>query len=272
MPIIALLTDFGMRDYYVGAMKGVILQINPQATLVDISHEISPQDVFHGAFVLRQAFPYFPVKTIFLAVVDPTVGTPRRILAARYNERTIIAPDNGLITLLHRDGNLEEIRIVENRHLFAASPAHTFQGRDIMAPIAAYLSKNDSMEYLGPLADHVELLDLARPTIHSDGTIDGQVILIDHFGNLITNISAMDLGGRGASWMTRHALIGPHDLGPIRATYADAPEGHPLALIGSAALLEIAINGGHAARQLKMERGSTVQLRCMQRPRIQKES
>lgn len=261
MSIIALLTDFGTRDYYVGAMKGVILQINPKATLVDITHEIAPQDVFHGAFVLRQAFPFFPAKTIFLTVIDPTVGTRRRILAARYNERIVIAPDNGLITLLHRDGNLEEIRVIENRQFFAASPTRTFQGRDIMAPVAAHLSLNVSMENLGPVADHVDLLDLVRPTVYTDGTLEGQVILVDHFGNLITNISAMDLGTRGSAWKFRHVLVGPHDIGPIRTTYADAPMGHPVALIGSSALLEIAINGGHAARQLGAERGTVIHLR-----------
>ncbi len=261
MSIIALLTDFGTHDYYVGAMKGVILQINPKATLVDITHEIAPRDVFHGAFVLRQAFPFFPVKTIFLAVVDPTVGTHRRILAARYNERIVIAPDNGLLTLLHRDGNLEEIRVIENRQLFATSPARTFQGRDLMAPVAAHLSLNVSMQNLGPVADHIELLDLVRPMVYTDGALEGQVISIDHFGNLITNISTMDLGARGSSWKSQHVWIGDHDVGPIRMTYADAPAGHPLALIGSTALLEIAVNGGNAARQLGAERGTKIFLR-----------
>ncbi len=261
MSIIALLTDFGMRDYYAGAMKGVILQINPKATIVDITHEIEPQDVFHGAFLLRQVFPFFPVKTIFLAVIDPTVGTRRRILAARYNERIVIAPDNGLMTLLHRDGILEEIRVIENRQLFATNPTHTFQGRDIMAPVAAHLSLNGSLMNLGPVADHIELLDLVRPTAHADGTLEGQVILVDHFGNLITNISTMDLGSRGSAWKFWHVLIGPHDIGPIRMTYADAPAGHPVALIGSTALLEIAINGGNAARQLDLQRGATILLK-----------
>src|SRR5687767_7853558 len=131
MSIIALMTDFGTRDHYVGAMKGVILQINPKVTLVDISHDIDSQDLFHGAFVLRQSLPYFPTGTIFVAVVDPTVGSNRRILAARYNDRTVLAPDNGLLTLLQRDADLQEIRVVENRRYFASIISSTFHGRDI---------------------------------------------------------------------------------------------------------------------------------------------
>ena len=141
MPVIALMTDFGGCDYYAAAMKGVILQINPKVTIVDITHEIDSQDLFHGAFVLRQSFPYFPVGTIFVAVVDPTVGSGRRILAARYNDRIVVAPDNGLLTLLHRDADLQEVHVVENRQLFVAQPSSTFHGRDIFAPIAAHLSR-----------------------------------------------------------------------------------------------------------------------------------
>src|SRR6185436_4458829 len=119
MSIIALMTDFGTSDYYVGAMKGVILQINPKVTLMDISHDIDSQDLYQGAFVLRQVLPYYPVGTVFVAVVDPTVGSSRPILAARYNDRTVLAPDNGLLTLLQRDAELQEMRVVENRSYFA---------------------------------------------------------------------------------------------------------------------------------------------------------
>ncbi len=261
MPVIALMTDFGSRDHYVAAMKGIILQINPKVTLVDITHEIASQDVFHGAFVLRQAVPCFPPETIFVGVVDPTVGTPRRVLAARYNSRTVIAPDNGLLTLLHRDADLQEIRIVENRRFFASSLSSTFHGRDIFAPVAAHISRGVSLDHLGPVADHIEILDLARPRLNDDGTLDGEVMLIDHFGNLITNISMVDVS---AARTPRHHLevsVGPHHVGPIRTTYDDVANGQPVALIGSTRMLEIAVNRGNAAQILGVTRGDAVSLR-----------
>ena len=135
MSIVALLTDFGTADHYVAAIRGVILQINPKATLVDVTHEIAAQDIFHAAFVLRQVLPFYPTETVFVAVVDPGVGTSRRILAARYSDRVVLAPDNGLLTLVHRDAELQEMRVVENRRLFASNLSATFHGRDIYAPL-----------------------------------------------------------------------------------------------------------------------------------------
>ena len=255
------MTDFGTRDHYVAAMKGIILQINPKATVVDVTHDIARQDVFHGAFVLRQTLPYFPPETIFVVVVDPTVGTSRPILATRYNNRTVIAPDNGLLTLLHRDADLQEVRVVENRRFFAQSLSSTFHGRDIFAPVAAHLSRGVALDHLGPVADHIEMLDLARPRVNDNGTLDGEIISVDHFGNLITNISVMDLS---AARMPRRRLevsVGPHRIGPIRTTYADVAVGEPVALIDSAQMLEIAINRGSATQALGVTRGAPVTLR-----------
>ncbi len=260
MSVIALLTDFGLKDHYVAAMKGMILQIDPKASIVDITHEIDPQDLYQAAFSLRQAYPYFPEKTIFVAVVDPTVGTHRRILAARYNNRTVLAPDNGLITMLHRDANLQEIRVVENHNLFARLPSITFHGRDIFAPVAAHLSKGMSLDRLGPVTDHIETLELPRPSINQDYTIDGQVALADGFGNLITNISTVDLSACAHSRKHYTVSVGPHNVGPIHGTYADVPPGQPLALIGSSQMLEIAVNQGNAAHLLNVNRGCPVRL------------
>jgi S-adenosyl-L-methionine hydrolase (adenosine-forming) len=259
--VIALLTDFGTRDHYVACMKGVILQINPKAIIVDITHEINPQDVYHGAFELRQSLPWFPPKTVFVAVVDPRVGTNRRILAAAYNDRYVLAPDNGLLTLIHRDANLQGIRSVENRQYYSAQVSRTFHGRDIFAPVAAHLSKGVPFDQLGPLVDRMEMLSLARPRLHPDGTIDGQVALIDHFGNLITNISVTDLSAAHANRHQLHVSVGKYDVGPVRASYADVPTTQPVALIGSTQMLEIAINGGNASRTLDVERGVPVSLR-----------
>ena len=258
MPVIALLTDFGTRDHYVAAMKGVILQVNPRALLVDITHEIEPQQVREAAFVLRQVFPCYPEKTIFVAVVDPTVGTSRRILAARYNGRYVIAPDNGLLTFVHRDAELEEMRVVENRVLMAGKLSATFQGRDIMAPVAGHLSLGVPMDRLGPPADRIEIFHSARPTFGRDGSIEGEVLFIDRFGNLITNISELDVTAARFPGPSHEVELGSRSIGPIRATYADVPRGEPVALFGSTQMLEIAVNGGSAAAALGAHRGDPV--------------
>jgi S-adenosyl-L-methionine hydrolase (adenosine-forming) len=255
-----LLTDFGNTDYYVAAMKGAVLQVDPKATLIDVTHEIAAQDIFHGAFVLRQVFPHFPAETIFVAVVDPTVGTSRRILAARYSDRTILAPDNGLLTMVHRDAELQEMRVVENRRLFASTLSSTFHGRDVFAPVAGHLSKGLSLDHVGPIADRIEILELMRPVRNADGSIDGQVCLVDHYGNLITNISVVDLSA--AKIGNRHFEISCNGqcLGPICTTYAEVPRGQALAIIGSSQMLEIAVNHGSAAQLLNAQRGTAVRL------------
>jgi S-adenosylmethionine hydrolase len=261
MSIIALMTDFGLRDHYVAAMKGVILQINPKATLVDVCHEIASQDINHGAFVLRQVLPYFPAETVFAAVVDPGVGSSRRILAARFSGRVVLAPDNGLVTLLHRDADLQEIRVVENRRYFASTLSSTFHGRDIFAPVAAHISRGVPLADLGPPADRIHILNMPHAVRNADGTITGQIIVVDRFGNLITNISEVDVSAARAPHRGPfEAFLGDRRIGPIRVTYSDVPAGEPLALIGGTQLLEIAVSGGNAAQQLGAGVGAAVKL------------
>lgn len=261
MSIVALMTDFGTADHYVGAMRGVILGINPKATIVDVTHDIPSQDVSHAAFTLRQVWPFFPPETVFVAVVDPGVGTRRRILAARYSDRIVLAPDNGLLTLVHRDAELQEIRTVENRRLFAATLSNTFHGRDIFAPVAAHLSRGLGLDHVGPVADRIEVLDLAKPVHHSDGSIDGEVILIDRFGNLITNVSEVDLSAARVGNRQFEVSVKGQPVGPIRITYGDVGRGEPLAMIGSSQMLEIAVNHGSAATLFGAGRGDSIRLR-----------
>jgi S-adenosylmethionine hydrolase len=262
MAIIALLTDFGTRDHYVAAMKGVILQIEPKVTLIDVCHDIAPQGLYQAAFTLRQVLPYFPAETIFVAVVDPGVGSSRRILAGRYTNRVILAPDNGLLTLVHRDADLQELRVVENRRYFATTLSNTFHGRDIFAPVAAHLARGVALREFGPPADRLELLDLPRPVRHPDGTITGQVMLVDRFGNLITNISELDISAAQAPHRGAYEVfLGDQPIGPLRANYTEVPPRAPLALIGSTQLLEIAINGGDAAQTLSAGVGASVSFR-----------
>lgn len=262
MSIIALMTDFGTRDHYVAAMKGVILQINPKVTLVDISHEIGAQDLYHGAFVLRQSLPYFPAGTILAAVVDPGVGSSRRILAGRYHDRIVLAPDNGILSLVHRDADLQEIRSVENRRFFASTISSTFHGRDIFAPVAAHLSRGVSLSELGPPADRLEILDLPKPHFHPNGSIDGRIVLVDRFGNLISNISEVDLSPlRRSSAGVKDVQVAGRSVGPIRDTYSDVPAGQPLALVGSSQMLEIAVSAGSAATVLGAGVGTPIEVR-----------
>jgi S-adenosyl-L-methionine hydrolase (adenosine-forming) len=258
MAIIALMTDFGMRDHFVATMKGVILQIDPRALIVDVTHEVDPQQVYEAAFTLRQAFPYFPEHTIFVAVVDPTVGTSRRILAARYSNRILLVPDNGVITLIHRDAELQEMRLVENRRFMAGSLSSTFHGRDIFAPVAAHLSKGARLGELGPMADSLELLELAKPAHTGDGALTGEVVYVDRFGNLITNISALDLSAANTPGHTHRVRVEGRDVGPIRIAYADVPAGECVALIGSTEMLEIAVNQGSAHERLALAKGARV--------------
>jgi S-adenosylmethionine hydrolase len=205
--------------------------------------------------------PYFPAGTVFVAVVDPEVGTGRRILAARYNDRIVVAPDNGLLSLLHRDGELQEMRVVESRRFFANTLSATFHGRDIFAPVAAHISAGVSLDHFGPPADHVEILEMSRPRTGKDGTIKGEVFLIDHFGNLITNISSVDLSAARTGRHHLEVAVGPHHIGPIRHTYADVKPGERIALISSSQMLEIAVNSGNAAEILGASRGTSVTLR-----------
>ncbi len=260
MAVIALMTDFGTRDHYVASMKGVILQINPNVTIVDVTHDIAAQDLVHGAFVLRQSLPFFPPGTIFVAVVDPTVGSSRPILAARYSDRVVLAPDNGLLTLLHRDAQLQEIRVVENRRFFANTISSTFHGRDVFAPVAAHLSTGVALGHLGPSADHIEILDLTKPAFDPDGSIVGEVMLVDLFGILITNVSTMDLPAPPSAHGSLRVSVADKPVGPIHTTYADAAVGEPIAIIGSSQMLEIAVNRGNAAEKLQAKRGTAVRV------------
>jgi len=261
MAVITLMTDFGRRDHYVAAMKGVILQIDPAAVIVDISHEIAPQQVTEAAFVLRSVWPAFGEGTIHIVVVDPQVGTDRRILAARYDGRIVLVPDNGAISLVHRDCRLGELYLVQNHQLFVQPVSATFHGRDIFAPVAAHLSRGLPLVNVGPPTNRLELLNLpVAQSSAADGLV-GQVIYIDRFGNLVTNISRGQLAHTGQGHSGPHVWIDRHDLGPLQSSYASVAPGEALALIGSADLLEVAVNQGSAAELLSAQVGTTVRVK-----------
>ena len=260
-PIITLITDFGYADHYVACMKGVILSLAPEAIVVDITHGVAPQNVMQAAFVLRQVWPFFPAETIHVVVVDPTVGTDRRILAARYNGRVVIAPDNGVISLVHRDGQVEALRVVERRQLFPDVVSTTFQGRDIMAPVAARLATGLAFHELGRTTDEIAMLTLPRPVLGDDGSVMGEVLYVDSFGNLITNLSAHELARVRSSGAGRAVYLGERRIGEPVRTYADVPAGESLALVGSTEMLEIAVNQGSAAQVFDATVGTPVTVR-----------
>lgn len=261
MPLITLLTDFGRLDHYVGVMKGVLLQIAPKATLIDISHEIAPQDIVRAAFVLRQTWNWYPPGTVHLAVVDPGVGSSRRILAGKYGGQLVVAPDNGLVSMVHREIRLEAMHVVDNRKYMLSTVSATFHGRDVMAPVAAHLASGVPIQKLGPPTDRLEVLEAATPSVGRDSTIAGKVLCVDHFGNLITNISRQHLLPLVRHPHAAQVYVGSQCVGPLRTAYHEVPAGEPLALIGSSDYLEISINCGHAAEAFAPDGKADVHVR-----------
>jgi len=252
MPV-ALLTDFGTRDHYVGAMKGVILGINRKAVIVDITHEIGPQDIGSAAFVLRACYREFPPATVFCCVVDPGVGSERRAIIISTNRQFFVGPDNGLFSFLY--GNNCEITSIENDRFFRKPVSSTFHGRDIFAPAAAHLSLGVPPNEFGPqITDPITLSNIV-PTRLDEKTLAGAVIHIDHFGNIVTNIAATAAGRKF------ELDIAGRTLTDTREQYAGAPANQLFAIIGSAGLIEISINGGSAAQILKVKTGAAVIVR-----------
>ena len=258
-PLITLLTDFGTRDAYVASMKGVILSLNPQAVLVDLSHDIPPQDVRAGALVLAGAAPYFPPGAIHLAVVDPGVGGPRRALVAHCRGHFWVGPDNGLFHLILRQASPLTIISLENPVYFRPQISATFHGRDIFAPVAAHLSLGVDLNRLGPgLTDPVPL-DWPEPSF-GPGTLRGEIIYVDQFGNLVSNVSYGEL----AAWRGNQAIelqVGPVTIQGLARTYSDVAPGEFLALVGSHGFIEIACAMDNAARRLNAGVGLPVEIR-----------
>lgn len=260
MPIITLLTDFGNRDSYVAEVKGVILSICPNATLVDISHEVAPQNVAEGAFLLAQAAPYFPTGTVHLAVVDPGVGSQRAAVAVCVANACFVGPDNGLLQpMLERVSGYTAVSLSNRAYWRVAQPSATFHGRDVFAPVAAHLANGVPLAALGPMA--VSLASLpqdARPARDGEGW-RGQIIHVDRFGNLISNIPGEWLAD-GQRWVA--TIAGRSDI-VLVGTYADVAPGAPLMLVGSHGYVELAVNRGSAAAMLGVALGATL---CLHPP------
>ncbi len=267
--IVTLTTDFGLADPYVGMLKGVIWSIYPQARIADLTHQILPQAILQGAFLLAEAYPYFPPGTVHLAVVDPGVGTERAAIALETPHALFVAPDNGLLSCVWEDLSPEEreisrlVELSEPQYWRSSEvgfqPAPTFHGRDIFAPAAAYLASGLPLEVLGRPRESLVLLEGRRPLQEEDGSIVGQIVHIDRFGNGCTNIGAEvieGLAGRGEV----EVVCGPCRLRGLVRTYAEGQPGRPLALIGSHGRLEIALREDSAAVRLGLRIGDAVRV------------
>jgi S-adenosylmethionine hydrolase len=254
-PVVALLTDFGLRDHYVGTMKGVILGICPDAALVDITHDVDPHDIQAAAFELAASYRYFPAGTIFLVVVDPGVGTGRRAIAVGAGDYKFVAPDNGVLTLVADEcPSAGAVELGVPRY---ARPtlSRTFEGRDRFAPAAAWLAAGIDIDALGPAAGTLERIRMPIPRVEG-GAVYGEVIRVDRFGNLVTNIDRRTFETMAGGEIEVRA--GSHRVSRVVATYAEIVSGEVCALFGSTERLEIAANGRSAAAMLNLERGAPV--------------
>ena len=258
--IITLLTDFGASDYFVGAMKGVILSINPDATIVDITHEIPPQDIETGAFNLLSCYRQFPAGTIHVAVVDPGVGSDRRAIVIECAGQLLIGPDNGLFSwICEREKDWTATQIT-NHKFFRKPISHTFHGRDIFAPVAAALSAGHEPHEFGPALTDLTKLPSLEPTTLNENTVDGRIIHIDRFGNCVTNFTRETLALRGAATSWR-IILNDREIDSFRDFFADSQPNEVFAILGSAGFIEICVRNSSAANLLNIQRGQSVQLR-----------
>lgn len=255
--LITLTTDFGLSDPFVGIMKGVILGIAPKATLVDLTHQIEPQNIQQGALVLTSATPYFPKKTIHLAVVDPGVGSERRPIVVDTPKAIFVGPDNGLLTPAF-SGKATAYELTESKY-FLKPPSNTFHGRDVFAPVAAHFASGVKPSMMGKKINNPTLLDLPSPELKNTG-LHGQVIYTDRFGNLTTNITDQDLQ-RCLTGKPPILRIGRRTLKQFVRSYADCPVGKAGFLINSWNALEIFVRDDNAQQRLNIEPGTSVTLR-----------
>lgn len=254
-PVIALLTDFGTRDHYAGTMKGVALGICPDAVLVDITHDIAAHDILGGALELAASYKYFPAGTIFLVVVDPGVGSKRRGLAAEAGDHKFVAPDNGVLTAVFEEHAPKKVVELSERKYARPTVSRTFEGRDRFAPAAAWLAKGIELGALGRPAGGVQRLDIPKPSVDGDRIV-GEVLRVDRFGNLVTNVDRRTFDRLAGAALDIH--VGDHSIAKVVSTYADAVDGEVCALFGSTDHLEVAANGASAAALLALERGAPV--------------
>jgi len=259
--IIALLTDFGLKEASVAAMKGTILSICPEAQIVDISHEIPLFDVRHGAFVLASAAPHFPKGTIFVGVVDPGVGTERRGIVVETERFLAVGPDNGLFSLFMNREGVKNVYEIKNKELMLEKKTHTFHGLTIFSPVAAHLANGVEPRLVGPEINNYIRWNIPKPAVKNE-TVFGEIIHIDQFGNGITNITKRELRKIKVKYDTniRIKINGKKVNTPFKRAYGFVKPGEYVSVIGSYNFLEISINQGNAAKKLGLKKGNKVRI------------
>lgn len=256
MQIITLTTDFGTQDWFAGTMKGVILGIAPRAAIVDITHDIPAGDIRAGAFALAAGYQFFPKGTVHVAVVDPGVGGARKAIAVQTANYFFVGPDNGVLSPALAREKIKTVHRLENTNYFLRPVSHTFHGRDIFAPIAAHLSRRVSIRKLGAAQKDFTGLSWPQPRVQRN-RIEGEIVFIDRFGNAITNIESAVLNAPNHL----EVLAGRKRLCPVRTFYQSVPVSRAVAVPGSSGFLEIAINGGSAARRFGLKVGDRISVR-----------
>jgi S-adenosylmethionine hydrolase len=266
-PIISITTDFGEDDHFVGVMKGVILGINPDATIVDINHQVNSYDIFDGAYSLSQSYHVFPPGTIHLVVVDPGVGSERRPLIVQSKDYRFVAPDNGVLSMVYEREERLEVRHVTAEHFFRKPVSHTFHGRDIFAPVAAWLSRGMEVEKFGNVITDYARFTSVRPKWENDALLKGVAIKVDKFGNVITNIGPGDVPKIfGQDPPPFRIRINGHEITRLCQSFAAGEGAELFAVVGSSGFIEICINRGSAAKVLKVNRGAEVEVEVGRAP------
>ncbi len=258
-PIITLTTDYGTNDHLVGTLKGVILKINPEATIVDITHNVAPYDLLDGALAIGAAYAYFPPRTIHVVVVDPGVGTDRRPLLVSGENQYFIAPDNGVLSLVYEREQDIVVRHANVEHYYLQPLSKTFHGRDIFAPVAAWFSKGAQIASMGEEIADFKRFAMPRPKA-SDGVSKGVVMRVDAFGNLVTNFRSEDLPETALQSGAVKFQVGSHPVIRLVDTFAQGREGEPVAYVGASGYIEVAVNKSNASRTLALGRGAPVVL------------
>jgi hypothetical protein len=258
-PIITLTTDFGTNDHFVGAMKGVILEIVPDAAIVDISHAVQAFDVLDGALTISQAYSYFPNGTVHVAVVDPGVGTSRRPIVASSDGYYFVAPDNGVLSMVYAKEERVHVRHITSEHYFRTPVSHTFQARDVFAPVAAYLAKQVDVQKFGEEIEDYVRFAAPRPKMADGNRLRGVVLKVDRFGNLITNITPADAPALFSAPPAAFKLVvGSKEVTEIRTAYAEGGPGEVFAILGSMGYIEIVANRAAAAQLTGAGKGAEV--------------
>ncbi|HEV2303922.1 MAG TPA: SAM-dependent chlorinase/fluorinase [Candidatus Acidoferrales bacterium] len=257
-PVITLTTDFGTGDSLVGSMKGVILNINPDAAIVDITHKVFPYDLLDGALAIGQAYKFFPPRTVHVVVVDPGVGTERRPLLVTAGQHYFIAPDNGVLSMIYQREESLTVRHITAEHYFLQPVSNTFHGRDIFSPVAAWLSKNDQSNSFGE--EITDFVRFAMPKPKQTGnSIKGVILRADNFGNLLTNFTPEDAPQllAGSNFKLR---VGNAEISKFAQTFGNGGPNEPVLILGSSGFFEVAVNRGSAAKLTGASRGAEVTL------------